>query len=258
MSIAAQIIEVGLRLVEAGVTDGTTGNVSAREGRGFLITPTSRDYRLLAAADLVRVDLASGHASGRWRPSSEWQLHAEVYRAREDVGAVVHHHAPWSSAVAVAGRTIPVLVDEAADIGPIPTTPYAPSASPELARIVSEAIAQGYNAVLLANHGVVAVGCGVVEALRRALEVEKVAMMFIAAELIGGARPLDSAAMIRSREFFSGYRAEQTEFPAGLRLSAPAVKDVHLRDLMAYSVHAGLTFVSLLQSFILKRLLRQM
>src|SRR5206468_9403538 len=120
--------------------------------------------------DRVSVELQAGAPTGRRKPSSEWRLHVAIHRARSDVNAVVHHHATWASAVAVARKSIPVLVDEAADIGPIPTAPYAPSATAELAANAAREFAQGSNAVLLANHGAVVVGRDLAEAFRRALE----------------------------------------------------------------------------------------
>src|SRR2546430_1858969 len=119
MTLPQEVLAAGLRLVESELSDGTSGNISVRydDGSTILITPSSRDYRLLTERDLVRVHLGSGSAEGRWRPSSEWRLHARVYDARSDVNAVIHHHGTWSSAVAVARKTIPVLIDEAADIG---------------------------------------------------------------------------------------------------------------------------------------------
>lgn len=258
MNLARQIVEVGLRLVEAGVTDGVTGNISVRlpDVEAILITPTSRDYRLLGERDLVHVHLQSAAVEGRRRPSSEWRLHAAIYNGRADVNAVVHHHSTWASAVAVSGKTIPVLIDEAADIGEIPTAPYAASASPELADIVGRQFAGGYNAVLLANHGAVTVGRSLGEAFRRALEVERLAKIYIGAQLLGGARALDATAVTRSREFFTGYRQEADEPLGPVPSVAPYPHDVRLHDLMAFSFRAGITFAHLLQSFILRRVHR--
>jgi L-fuculose-phosphate aldolase len=258
MILSRQIIEVGLRLIETGLTDGTSGNISARcpDGVTALITPSARDYRLLTERDLVRMHLGSGNSEGQLKPSSEWRLHVAVYRARPDVNAVIHHHATWASAVAVARKTIPVLIDEAADIGPIPTAPYAPSASQELAETVSRELTEGSNAVLLANHGAVAVGRDLREATRRALEVERLAKIYIGAELLGGAHQLDEAEVIRSQKFFETYRAASVEsrelFPIGPRIVGP----VGLQDLVSYSFRAGVTFASLLQSLILQKLHR--
>ena len=179
-----QILEVGCRLVETGLSDGTSGNISVRcaERSHILITPSGRDFRLLTERDLVRVDLETGEATGLWQPSSEWRLHVAIHLARSDVNAIIHHHATWASAVAVARKSIPVLIDEAADIGPIPTAPYAPSATDELAVNAAREFANGSNAILLANHGAVVVGRSLLEALRRALASERLAQIFVGAQ----------------------------------------------------------------------------
>ncbi len=259
MTLPQQVLAVGLRLVDTGLSDGTSGNISVRCGDGatILVTPSSRDYRLLAERDLVRIDLGSGAAEGRWPPSSEWRLHARVYDARRDVNAVIHHHGTWSSAVAVARKTIPVLIDEAADIGPIPTAAYAPSASEELAEVASEQLKRETNAVLLANHGAVVVGRDLREALRRALEVERLAKIYLIAELLGGAKSLDDRAIARSQTFFDTYRTRQheiQEFPEFL--PPPIAGPASVAGLVAYSFRAGVTFASLLQDLILQKLHR--
>lgn len=258
VTVATEIIEVGFGLLEAELVNETAGNISARlpDEMAMLITPSRRDYRLLTEADLVRVDLASGEAQGRWKPSSEWRLHAAVYRARSDVQAVIHHHAAWASAVAVARKTIPVLVDEAADIGPIPTAPYAPSASQELAEVAAAALARDVNAVLLANHGAVAAGRDLWEAFRRAVEVERLAQIYVVATALGGAHPLDEAAVARSREFFVGYRAARPERQTWAVAPHQITGDVALRDLVSYGFRAGVTFATLLHALILQKIQR--
>lgn len=241
------------------LTDGTSGNISARcpDGAAALITPSARDYRILTERDLVRVHLGSGNAEGQWKPSSEWRLHVAIYLVRPDVNAVIHFHPTWASAVAVARKTIPVLIDEAADIGPIPTAAYAPSGSQELAETVSQELAKGSNAVLLANHGAVAVGRDIQEAMHRALEVERLAKIYIGAELLGGAHALDEAEVTRSQESLKTYRAILVE-SRELFLPAPyIIGQVSLRDLVNYSFQAGAIFTSLLQNLILQKLHRQ-
>jgi L-fuculose-phosphate aldolase len=258
MSLSQQIIEVGWWLVETDLTDGTSGNISARsrDGATVLITPSARDYRLLTERDLIHVDLESGNAEGRWKPSSEWRLHVAIYRARAEVNAIIHHHGTWASAVAVARKTIPVFLDEAADLGPIPTAPYAPSGSQELAEAISRELTKATNAVLLANHGAVAVGRDLQEAMRRALEVERLAKIYIGAELLGGAHALDEAAVARGRKFFETYSAAAAESRELLPLAPRIVGRVGLQDLVNYSFRAGSIFASLLQSLILQKLRR--
>lgn len=258
VDLARKIVEVGWKLLDAGVTDGTSGNVSARcvDGRSILITPTSRDWRLLTERDLVWMDVRTGESSGRWRPSSEWRLHLEIYRKRADVGALIHHHGAWVSAVAVARRTIPVLIDEAADIGVIPTAPYAPSASQELAEVISIQIAEGRNAVLLANHGAVTVGLNLREALRRALEVERLAKIYVGAEALGGARALDEVEISRSRAFFESYRQGQREISETFAPLPMVMGPVRLYDLLNFGLRAGVTLTSLVWALIHQKLHR--
>jgi L-fuculose-phosphate aldolase len=256
--LARQIIEVGRWLVETGLTDGTSGNVSVRcpDGVTALITPSGRDYRLLTKRDLVRIHLGSGKAVGRLKPSSEWQLHRAIYQARPDVGAIIHHHATWASAVAVARKTIPVLIDEAADIGPIPTAPYAPSATQKLAEAISLELVKGINAVLLANHGAVAVGRDLKEASRRALEVERLAKIYIGAELLGGAYALNQAEIAMSREFFETYRAAPEERRRLLPTLRGVARPAGLSHLLSYGIQASATVASLLQNLVLQKLHR--
>lgn len=258
MNISRQIVEIGLWLLERDLVTGTEGNISARcpDRTSFLITPSGRDYRLITDRDLVLVHLGSGEAEGRWPPSTEWRLHAAIYRAREDVNAVIHHHAPFVSAVAVARKTIPVLLDEAADIGPILTAPYAPSGSRELADAAAGLLAQGGHVLLLANHGAVAVGRTLPEAFHRANEVERVAKIYLGAELLGGAYPLDETALARMRGFVSTYRASAVEDPA-LPLSVPRIGGhVGLLDLVTFGFRAGVTLASLFYALILQKLHR--
>ena len=258
MTLSRQIIDVGLQLVKMDLTDGTSGNISARcsDGMTALITPSALDYRLVTERDLVRVHLGSGSTEGRRKPSSEWRLHLAIYRARPDINAIIHHHATWASAVAVAWKTIPVLIDEAADIGPIPTAPYAPSASEALAETAAREFGKDSNAILLANHGAVVVGRDLREATRRALEVERLAKIYIGAELLGGAQALDRDQVARSRQFFETYRATPGASGYVLEAERRAHGQVSLRDLVRYGVRAGVTFAALVQSLILQKLHR--
>jgi L-fuculose-phosphate aldolase len=258
MNLSQQIVDAGWRLLEAGLTDGTSGNISVRgpDGERMLITPTHQDWRFLRDRDLVWLDLTTGNATGLRKPSSEWRLHASIYAARPDVQAIVHHHGAFASAVAVARKTIPVLVDEAADIGPIPTAPYAPSASQELAETVSAQLSRGSNAVLLANHGAVAVGGDLPEAVRRALEIERLAKIYIGAEILGGAQALDKEAVAKSRDFFETYRSSPAD-GRGSAMSPPKIGGrVSLPELVTFGFRSGVTFASLLQALILQKLHR--
>jgi L-fuculose-phosphate aldolase len=254
--LSRAILEAGLELVAAHLSDGTSGNVSVRRSDStMVITPSSLDFRLVTEFDLVEIDLNTEETRGRRRPSSEWRLHAAIYRKRPDVQAVVHHHGPWSTAAAVARVVIPVVVDEAADIGPIPTARYAPSASEELAEIVSDCLCQGNNAVLLANHGVVVVGHGLSEAMRRAKEVERSSQIYAAAGWLGGAHALDDDAVATSRKFFEGYR-DRPRDDEYFAHAARSAAHVTVLDLVNFGFRAGTTFSSLVQALVVQKLQR--
>jgi rhamnose utilization protein RhaD (predicted bifunctional aldolase and dehydrogenase) len=145
------------------------------------------------------------------------------------------------------------MVDESADIGPVSTASYAPSATEELAQIVSEELKTGRNAVLLANHGTVAVGRTLREAMRRAVQVERSAKICIGARVLGDVNTLDVSAITANQRFFESYRArpEEDEFSTA---ASRVARDVRLYDLVNYGFRAGITFASLVQTLILQKL----
>jgi L-fuculose-phosphate aldolase len=257
MSLAEQIVQAGLWLLEEQLTYGTSGNISARcpEGDSILITPSARDFRLLTEKDMIRLHLTSEQAEGCWKPSSEWRLHVAIYRSRPDVQAVIHHHATFASAVAVARKTIPVLLDESVDIGPIPTTLYAPSGSQELAEAVVAELVQGPNATLIANHGAVVVGRDLGEAMHRALEVERLAKIYISAELLGGAHALTEAQIREGQKALVAYRATAAQ-SRDVPMTSHVDEPVGLKDLAQHSFRAGVTFAHLVHRLLLQKVER--
>ncbi|MFN3369336.1 MAG: class II aldolase/adducin family protein, partial [Thermus sp.] len=94
------------RLEACGLNRGAAGNVSARRGTAFLITPSGLEPDACTPDDMVLVDQDGGFA-GRLKPSSEWRIHRDIYRARPEAGAVVHTHAPFATALACIGADIP-------------------------------------------------------------------------------------------------------------------------------------------------------
>lgn len=181
----------GLELLETGLVEGTWGNISIRVSPELMaITPSGRDYRSISAEDIVLVDLRTGSSRGG-RPSTETPLHAAIYRERSDVAAIVHTHSMSASTVAAARREVPPVLDDFAQIvGPsLRTADYALPGSGKMAKVVMKAL-RGRMAALLANHGAVAVGRSMKEALLCARMVEKGCRVFIEAEFLGGAVPL--------------------------------------------------------------------
>ena len=95
-------------LTRRGLTYGTSGNVSIRAAAGFFISPTGADYEELEPEDIALMDF-EGRWYGRRRPSSEWRFHRDILVAREDVGAIVHTHSRYATALACTGRGIPAF-----------------------------------------------------------------------------------------------------------------------------------------------------
>jgi L-fuculose-phosphate aldolase len=187
-----QLCAMGRKLLETGLVAGTWGNISIRlDPTQMVITPTAGDYRTLQPFDIPVVDLADGTFTGE-KPSSEWRLHAAIYRERRDANAVIHTHSMNASTVAAARRDVPPILDDLAQIiGPgVRCAAYALPSTRKIVRVTLKAL-RGRNAALLANHGAVCVGRDLEEAFTCCQILEKGCKAFIEAEFLGGARPIN-------------------------------------------------------------------
>jgi L-fuculose-phosphate aldolase len=195
------------RMSERGLSRGTSGNVSARAEEGMLVTPSAVPYAEIGAGDIVLVDLEGRVLEGERRPTTEWPMHAALYRARPDTGAVVHAHAPFCTTLATLRRDIPPFHYMVAVAGgdSIRCAPYATFGTPELAGNAVAALA-GRRACLLANHGMVALGASPGAALELAAEVESLAELYWRALQIGEPALLTDREMAEALERFRDYR----------------------------------------------------
>lgn len=183
------------RLAEEGLLVGTAGNVSARVPGTGLVAVTASGVRLVACAadDVVVVDPAGAVVAGDLVPTSELDLHLGVYADRPDARAVVHTHAPWSTAVACVLTALPVLhYQQLALGGEVRVAGYHTFGSPELAEAVRAALV-GRQAALLANHGSVALGADLDRAVEHAVLLEWLAALHHRASTLGTPRPLTDA-----------------------------------------------------------------
>jgi L-fuculose-phosphate aldolase len=205
-ALCAALVAACRELTRRGLTHGTSGNISIRrDERSFFISPTGAVYDDLAPADVPLMDL-DGRWFGRRRPSSEWRFHRDLLRARSDVGAIVHTHSRYATALACTGRGIPAFHYMVAVTGgtEIRCAPYHTFGSQELSDAALAAIGAG-NACLLGNHGVIALGTDLAAALALAGEVENLAAQYAAALSVGDVRILDAAEMRRVVEKFRTY-----------------------------------------------------
>lgn len=199
-----------------GLNQGSSGNVSARYREGFLITPSGLPNDTLAPEHMVFVDL-QGQATGSLRPSSEWRIHHDIYRARPEVGAVVHAHSTHAVSLSCLRRGMPAFHYMVAAAGgrDIRCADYATFGTQALSDAVLAAL-QDRRACLMANHGQVAVGASLDAALSLALEVEELCAQYWRAKLMGEPVLLSDAEMDDVLERFRHY-GQRRDGPAGDR-----------------------------------------
>jgi len=192
--IIEDLQRIGRLLGRRGLVVADDGNLSARTGDGTIwITASGTRTDDLAPDDLVRIDLEGQVVEGTGRPSSEYRLHLEIYRRREEIGAIVHAHPPVATGFAVAGEPIQdtALAEAAYSLGAVPVVPYRRPGTGDVAEAVVPMLDLCW-AFLLANHGAVAMGRDPEDACRRMERLEHVASTILTARLLGGARSLDS------------------------------------------------------------------
>jgi L-fuculose-phosphate aldolase len=197
-------------LEAGGLNLGTAGNISARLGETMLITPSAVPYALMRPEMIAAMPLAGeyGAWSGPMKPSSEWRFHLDIMRARPDVGAIVHNHPPYGCTLAMLHK--PILAAHymiALFGGPIvKCVKYAPYGTKELSDLVVEGLGDRF-AVLLGNHGVIACGSDLGNAMNRAIELENLARMYYLAIAAGRPAILSDEEVMRTVERFKTYGA---------------------------------------------------
>lgn len=179
------IIDACIEMNTLGINQGTSGNISRRHGEGMLISPTSTPYATLQPEDIVFMGW-NGEVDGRLPPSSEWRFHLDIMKARPEVNAVVHAHPTYCTTIAIMVRKIPAIHYMVAVAGgsDIRCAPYATFGTAELSAHAVEAL-RDRKACLLAQHGMIAVGSSLTQAMWLAVEVETLARQYHGALQIG-------------------------------------------------------------------------
>jgi L-fuculose-phosphate aldolase len=192
------VAEVSRRLHARGWVANHDGNVSARESAGrFLCTPTATSKAVIEAGDVIVVNERGEKVAGAAKPFGEIGLHMTIYARRADAAAVVHAHPPCATAIACSGSRLlerPFIAEAVVSLGAtIPTVPFAPPGAAACAALAPFVAA--HDAVLLANHGVIAWGDDADQAYLRVELVEHLARIALEAEKAGGVRPLPDDAL---------------------------------------------------------------
>lgn len=180
------IVEFGKKLVKSGLTTGTGGNLSCmdRAENLVVISPSGIDYDEMMAEDVVVLDMTGNIIDGKLKPSSETGIHIGLYCRRPDVSAVIHTHSPYATTMACLNMEIPAVHYLVGFSGTkVPVAPYATFGTEQLAKNVSDTIGK-FNAVLMANHGLISVGADLLRAFCVAEEIEFVARIYYQAKNI--------------------------------------------------------------------------
>ena len=193
--------EIGLRLDRKGYLASNDGNLSARDHDGtVLVTATGSRKGYLRPEELLRIGPSGRVLAGTGRPSSETSMHLTIYAHRPDVMAIVHAHPPVATGFAVARRALdePVLPEVIATLGTVPLAEYATPGTGEIGASLLPFL-PNHDAILLANHGVVAFGPDLEEAYFRLERVEQAARILLAARLLGRISTLEQEDVLRLR-----------------------------------------------------------
>lgn len=195
MQLRNQIVDTALLLSNQGLNRGASGNVSARFGMGFLITPTGMPADEMVGDDLVFMDF-DGKYQGVRSPSSEWRFHRDIYVVRKDVNAIVHTHSTFATTLACLGKTVPAFhyMVAAAGGNSIRCSPYATFGTQLLSDYALSAL-ESRLACLLGNHGLIVVGASLKKSLALTVEVESLCEQYWRTLQVGGANLLSDEEM---------------------------------------------------------------
>ena len=192
------VVQAAQQLLRLGLVAATSGNVSMRlegdEKEGLIaVTPAGTDYETMTPEDIVVVDYDVDVIEGDTVPSSESLTHVAVYKARSDISAVIHTHSIYASVLAVAGVPLPPILDELVAYlgGPVEVAEYGFPSTEDLGEKATLAMGER-NAVFIRNHGVLAAGRDMPDALRACELVERAAQIYIQARALGSVRTLPS------------------------------------------------------------------
>lgn len=194
--LRAAVVEAGRSLYESGLMISNDGNISVRTADGhILMTPSGACKGRIAPEDLLVIDLdgkiVKQASDPSLKPTSEQPMHLEVYRQRPDVRAVIHTHLVYANALVISKGAIrmDVIPEAAVTFGELPVTAYTMPSSAQNAAAIRNLIAD-HDTILIRNHGVLAVGKDLSDALILVERLEHVAKTLTFAEMLGSVNPL--------------------------------------------------------------------
>lgn len=201
------IVEYGKKLIDSSLTKGTGGNLSVfnREKELIAISPSGIDYYKTKPEDVVVLDMKGNQVDGNRVPSSEYEMHRIFYLKRDDIDAIIHTHTMYSTTIACLNWELPPVHYMIALAGKnVRCAEYATYGSKELAENAFESM-KDRNAVLLANHGMLAGAKDLANAFNITEEVEYCAELYYRTKAIGEPVILSDDEMVKMIEKFKTY-----------------------------------------------------
>jgi L-fuculose-phosphate aldolase len=212
ITLRQRIIEACHQMERSGLNRGTSGNVSCREGDHFLITPSGVPVPQLRSESIVAMGF-KGEIIGEGKPSSEWHFHLDLLKNRPELNAIVHTHSPHATALACLREDLPAFHYMIAIAGgdSVRCAPYALFGTETLSAHAVNAM-KDRKACLLANHGLIAAGRDLDEAMAVATEIESLCQQYLLARQTGQPVLLSSEEMLAVIDRFRSYgrNANQT------------------------------------------------
>lgn len=186
-----EISDIGKRLYQKGFVPGSSGNISVRIDDQILISSSGTCLGDITPEEVVLIDFQGNILEKNKKPSSEKDMHIEIYKVRPDIKAIVHAHPPKSTSFAVAGIPLnkQILAESVVMLGDVPVAEYAKPSSKELA-LTAAGYCKIHNAVLLANHGVLTLGNTMLDAFHRIETLELYSEIYLWSKVLGNSNEL--------------------------------------------------------------------
>lgn len=222
----SQMLEFGRMLHQRGYVAAMDGNLSVRLGNDrILATPTAMCKGMMVASDLVIVDMDGNRISGRRNVSSEIGMHLLIYKLRPDIHGIVHAHPPTATGFAAAGMPLnkPLVCEVVIGLGSIPLAEYGTPGTPELAAALEPLVPQ-YDAILMANHGVVAYADDLHRAYMNLETVEHFAQIALVTHMLGKQQPLAGLNLQKLMAIRGKYEGSRSSAPLPLDVEPLSVR----------------------------------
>ncbi|MDH3645678.1 MAG: class II aldolase/adducin family protein [Gammaproteobacteria bacterium] len=211
----AEVAKTALDLLTTGLVVNTSGNVSTRIGEHVVITPSGRDYKSLRPRDIAVVDLKGNVIDGEMLPSSETPLHMSVYESSPELGAIVHAHSLYATAVSTVFDQLPTIHYQMVELGgAVPVAPYRTFGSDELAEVTSQALL-GRSAVIMKNHGTLTTADTLDRALGRCVTLEWCSRLYLTALAAGSPNILSADQMALAKKQMESLDQKRQAFDEG-------------------------------------------